>query len=374
MMIKRPNILMIGAAGRNVGKTEFACRLIARYAARNLVIGVKVTTIKERGGRCPRGGDGCGVCSSLTENYCITTEPPNLKGKDTARMGQAGAESVYWLRVLEDHLEQGVADLLQRLPEEAVVVMESNSARGVLEPGVFLVVRETNASAKKPSCDAVMDQADRVLTFNGSDWDLQPQQCVFVEGRWSLVEPAGAIILAGGQSRRMGQDKSLLPVEGVPMIQHIARLLRELFDAILIGANDPSKYAFLPIPVIPDGVPGQGPLMGIVSCLEQAQYDVNLVVGCDIPRIDLGFVESLLVQARDADIVVPVTERGYEPLLAVYRKSVIIPARRVLAAGQRRITAVFDHVRVKTIPMEPCAWYRNLNTFSDYQQTIKDCS
>jgi hypothetical protein len=204
-MFKQSNILMLGAAERNVGKTEFACRLIAQYAASRPVIGVKVTTVRERDGRCPRGGKGCGVCSSLQENYCITDESPDIDGKDTTRMLQAGAHKVYWLRVLDDFLKEGVADLLTRLPDKAVVILESNSARRVLQPGVFLVIKEKGSSAIKPSCEAVVPHADQVLTFDGAGWDLPPERCVFEQGQWSLRDPRESV-------------GTIIPVEGQPTV------------------------------------------------------------------------------------------------------------------------------------------------------------
>lgn len=187
-MFKGPNILMIGAAGRDVGKTEFACRLIARYASTQKVIGVKVTTIKERDASCPRGDEGCGVCSSLQQNYCLMLETPGLKGKDTTRMLKAGAHQVYWLRVRAECLEEGIEALLQHLPQKTVVVLESNSARRVLEPGIFIVIRHAGIPAIKPSCAAVIEYARCVIEFDGNTWDRQPEDFVFVEGRWCMPE------------------------------------------------------------------------------------------------------------------------------------------------------------------------------------------
>ena len=101
-------ILMIGAAARNVGKTEFACRLIAQWKGRQPVVGIKVTTVRERDGRCPRGGEGCGACSSLKTPYCITEEQNAEGHKDTCRMLRAGADSVFWLRAFAE-LERRLA-------------------------------------------------------------------------------------------------------------------------------------------------------------------------------------------------------------------------------------------------------------------------
>jgi hypothetical protein len=63
-MRKLHNMLMIGSAGANVGKTELACAIIRRFCKSNPLIGIKVTTIQAKDGQCPRGGVGCGVCRS----------------------------------------------------------------------------------------------------------------------------------------------------------------------------------------------------------------------------------------------------------------------------------------------------------------------
>ncbi|NQV33084.1 MAG: hypothetical protein HQ515_10335 [Phycisphaeraceae bacterium] len=183
-MIEQNRFIMIGATSRNVGKTEFACQLIQQVAQTQAVLGVKVTTVAERDGQCPRGGQGCGVCSSLADAYCITEETSPPPEKDTARLLQAGAESVFWLRVLKDHLAEGMEALLEQMPAHLPVVCESNSARLVLAPSVFVVVRPRQDDVVKPSCEAVMDQADVVVTYDGMGWDTQPNRCVWTENQW----------------------------------------------------------------------------------------------------------------------------------------------------------------------------------------------
>ncbi|MFB0524886.1 MAG: nucleoside-triphosphatase, partial [Phycisphaerae bacterium] len=130
-MIKLDGMLMIGSAGANVGKTELACALIRKFSKNTDVIGIKVTTIKAKDGRCPRGGQGCGVCSSLEGNFYITRETNTTSGKDTARLLAAGASRVFWLRVMKTHLKEGIAALLDIIGPNAISICESNSLRQV---------------------------------------------------------------------------------------------------------------------------------------------------------------------------------------------------------------------------------------------------
>lgn len=362
-------MLIVGAASRNVGKTEYACELIRRHAAHHLVVGVKVTTVHERDLPCPRGGQGCGACS-LQENYCIIEARPAGDEKDTTRMVRAGAHRVLWLRVLQDHLEVGIRALLDLIPAGAMVVCESNSVRTVVEPGVFLVVRELGSTEVKPSCRAVLAHADRVVEFHGSGWDLQPDRIAVAGHRWVVGPDATAVILAGGESLRMGFDKSLIPLGDGPLIAHIADQLA-FFAERLVGSNDQAKYAFLNIPVVGDEKPGCGPLMGILSCVDAAAHELCFVTGCDIPTLDPRFVLDLLDQAADHDIVMPRLADGrVEPLLAVYRKTVVPVARAIVARGGRRVVELLDHLRVRFVPGDSLTWYRNLNTVEDYRQWL----
>jgi len=374
-MIQSPNLLMLGAAGRHAGKTGFACELIRRYAGSHGVVAAKVTTVQEPNGHCPRGGQGCGVCSSLRGGFCLTRETSTATGKDTSRMLAAGAQQVFWLRVLRQHLEEGVADLLSRIPPESCVVCESNSARTVVEPGAFLVIREAGSTTIKESCAAVLEEADRVLQFHGDHWDLSPDRCRFQEGSWRVPMEASAAVLAGGQSRRMGRDKSLLPVHGTTLLEHILAQVRPLVDEALVGANDPEKYGFAGVPVVLDEQPGQGPLMGIVSCVQAAQHERVLVTACDIPCLPAPFLRMMLRKASRAAIVMPRDPQGrHEPLLAVYTKRVLPAARAVLARGGRRIVDVLSEpgVSVEFVPLPPGDWYRNLNAPDDYRGAV-DC-
>ncbi|HOX24237.1 MAG TPA: molybdenum cofactor guanylyltransferase [Candidatus Krumholzibacteria bacterium] len=371
-MIPCPRVLLIGAAHRNAGKTEFACEVIRRQAAARRVVGVKVTTISEREGLCPRGGEGCGVCGSLTGEFCVTEELRPDLAKDTSRLLRAGAAQVLWLRVRQPHLAEGLTATLARIPPDALIVCESNSARRVIEPGLFLVLRRADDPSLKPSSATVAHLADRVVRFHGDRWDLAPDRVVPAGDRWVLQPEATAVILAGGESRRMGTDKSLCDAGGRPLIAHIAAQL-DYFPERLIGASAADRFAFLGLPVVPDREPGRGPLMGILSCVERAAYDLSFVTACDIPHLDSAFVLGLLAQAGEVDIVLPRLPDGRtEPLLAVYRKTIIPAAEAALRDGQRRIVSLLDHVRVRFVPFGPPAWYRNLNSPHDLATWRRD--
>ncbi|MHC4874200.1 MAG: molybdenum cofactor guanylyltransferase [Planctomycetota bacterium] len=178
---------------------------------------------------------------------------------------------------------------------------------------------------------------------------------------------ATAIILAGGNSTRMGEDKSMLAVNNKPVIQHIADQLSPCFDEVIIGSNDVDKYQFLNLKTVCDKEMNQGPLMGILSTLLKSDNELNFVVACDIPQLNLELIDKMLKLASGYDIVMPVTEAGkYEPLFAVYKKSVIPYAEEILEGGQRKVTSMFDKANVKYVKLDSSNKLWNLNTKKDY--------
>jgi molybdenum cofactor guanylyltransferase len=362
-------MLLIGSQARSVGKTELACEVLRKHAPLQEITAVKVTVIREGGGPCPRGGAGCGACSSVEGPWCISEEVDPPPAKDTARMRDSGARKVYWLRVKADHVREGFRALCERLPAEAAIVAESNSLAQTLEPGLFLMVKDKGSRRVKPHVRQVLRYVDRYVVSDGARFDLDPGDLAIGPEGWVLREPAAAI-LAGGASARMGRDKCLLPLDGRPMVEHIAQQLHSRFRRVLLSTNHPQRYAFLDLRAVPDEEPGQGPLMGIASVLAASRSDTLFVTACDIPTIDGDLVTRLLAQAAHHDCVVPVTEAGIEPLFAVYRQSALPEMRRLLAQGERRVRALFSRVDTGLVDLHRADWYWNLNTEQDYRRYV----
>jgi len=371
-------MLLIGASGRNAGKTAFACTLLRRFSPVQPITAVKITVIREeaRAGTCPRGGSGCGVCTSLDGDYDITEETDHDGSKDTSRLLRAGAHQVFWLRVRDSHMPQGLAALYQLINPNTPAICESNSIRKAVEPGLFFMVKERNSAEFKATALAVADLADRTVLSDGERFniDTDTDTIGLGENGWCLRESATAIIMAGGASTRMGQDKSLLQIEGKPMIQHVCDQLRDHFDEVVLSANDPAKYAFLGLRMVPDHQPDMGPLMGLASTLATATHDLALTVACDIPCIDINLAHRMLNLAPGHDAVVPrvPVADGFrmEPLFAVYRKSVADRMFELLERGERRIRRLFDTIHVRFVDMEAGASPGNLNTEEEYRAYV----
>ncbi|UCE99463.1 MAG: molybdenum cofactor guanylyltransferase [Planctomycetota bacterium] len=368
-MLKIPGMLMVGSTGRGSGKTRFVCSLINKFGLKHNIIGLKVTPVQKANGTCPRGGLGCGVCSSLKGHFYITEETDSRANKDTSRMLAAGAAKVFWLRVLRKYLEDGANELLKVIGNDAVSVCESNSLRRVVEPGVFVVVKSCSEQSPKPSAKNVIRYADRIVAFDGDKFDVGVGEFELVNGRWACKMQATAIIMAGGESARMGRNKSLLPINGQPMIKYIYDQLRPHFNQILISSNDVFKYSFLGAEVIPDEILGHGPLGGIASAIKASANDLNFVIACDIPQLDIDLMKALLRQGRSFDAVVPrIDETRYEPLFALYKKSALKTIQQALLSGNNRIIDALGSCKVKYINLDDAHQIENLNTMKDYCQ------
>ncbi len=360
-MVRRKDMLLIGASARKTGKTAYTCRVIGLQSQSRSVIGLKITPWPEAGHKDPAEGSG-------RPPFRIIEETDSSPSTDTGRMLAAGASRAFRLSADRDHIAAGIARLLRNIPEPACIVAEGNSARRGVEPGLFILLRNPSGE-EKDSFRELSPLADRLATAGGGDWDPAPEECLFVDGEWMLKPRASAVILAGGDSRRMGRDKSFLPIAGKPMIAHIVDRLKSLFDEIVIGGGRPGDYDFLGLEIVPDKIAGQGPLMGIASALERTKYELNFVIACDIPDFDLGLIVRLAAKAEGVDAVLPVNARGeLETVFAFYRKSVIEPARSILASGGRSILDLLPRLRTRTVLLPEGAEIRNINSVEDYER------
>jgi len=370
-MLKIPNMLMVGSTGRGGGKTRFVCSLVSRFRSSGDIAGIKVTTVQKADGTCPRGGQGCGVCSSLEGHFYITEETDSRADKDTCRMLAAGAKKVLWLRVLKKYLEEGLDALLDVIGNDAVSVCESNSLRSIAEPGVFIMLKGPNEQDAKTSAKGVIRYADRIVFFDGDRFDIDVDEIELINNRWACKLQATAVIMAGGESIRMGRDKTLLPIDGRPMIKYIYDQLRPYFKQVIISANDASKYGFLGLETVADKVKGKGPLGGITSALKDSANELNFIIACDIPQVDIDLMKAMLREGRSFDAVIPRIGRAeYEPLFAVYKKNILKAVEAALLSGNNRIIDALSCCKIRYIDLTETQRPGNINTLDDYRRFV----
>ncbi len=186
------------------------------------------------------------------------------------------------------------------------------------------------------------------------------------------------VIQAGGESRRMGEDKALKPFLGQPLILRVINRLRHLPGEMLITSSQPGKYAFLELKVFPDQYPGRGALGGLHTALFHASLPLVAVVACDMPFASAGMLGRMVevMQKEMVDVVVPCSETGWEPMHAVYRQAACLPAiTAALEAGEQKAIAWFPAVRVRAFTMEEAAAcdpsglaFWNLNTREEFSE------
>jgi molybdopterin-guanine dinucleotide biosynthesis protein A len=190
------------------------------------------------------------------------------------------------------------------------------------------------------------------------------------------IERIGGFVLAGGQSSRMGCDKALLELGGVPLVVRAARLVESVArGATVIGR--PDTFRAMKLHAVADDWPGAGPLGGIATALRATEKDWNLIVACDLPYLTKRWLEFLVGQAlsSQADAVVSMNERGAEPLCAMYNKKCEAAVWLALDRGTRKVTDCLAGVHVEHI--EQAAWkgfdsegllFKNINSPEDYEE------
>lgn len=188
-----------------------------------------------------------------------------------------------------------------------------------------------------------------------------------------LASGVTAVILAGGKSSRMKSNKALLPYSGELFIERIHRQLTALFSEVILVTNTPEYYPFLPCRMVPDEFPGLGSLAGIHAGLKHSKTGHIFVVACDMPYLNSELMRRMISQAQDADVVIPESDGGYEPLHAVYSKNCLPAMEKALHDGKSKIVDCLDWQRVTVLSKDEIAGidpeflsFRNINTPEEY--------
>lgn len=156
---------------------------------------------------------------------------------------------------------------------------------------------------------------------------------------------ACGVILAGGQSSRMGTNKALLELEGETLIQRLARRFTDWFEQVVIVTNTPELYTFLGLPMVGDRIPGLGPLGGLEAGLTASRYEHAFFCAVDMPFVSEGLVRQMLALAPGYDLVVPLLDGEYEPMHAVYGKGCLPSISRNLESRRLKLIGFYEGVR-----------------------------
>jgi molybdenum cofactor guanylyltransferase len=192
------------------------------------------------------------------------------------------------------------------------------------------------------------------------------------------VHDGTAVVLAGGKSSRMGRPKSLLLFDGEPLITHIVRGLKQMFAETVVVAAPEQELPDLPVILVRDEVAYQGPVGGIYYGLNAASGEFCFVTSCDVPFLNAALISRLMAQISNNDVVVPHWEDRFQPLHAVYRRSVLPLLKEQLDRGELRPIYLFDKVRTLKIGEDEIRLFDpeglsflNMNTPDDYERALQ---
>lgn len=186
------------------------------------------------------------------------------------------------------------------------------------------------------------------------------------------------VILAGGKSTRMGTDKAMLLLNGLPLIQHITGVLREIFEEVVIISDRGNAYNFLNLPVYPDIEKNCGPVGGIHSAFVHTNTNSIFVVGCDTPLVTRGLVNYICDFESLDDIKVPTMDGQVHPLCGVYSRKVMPQLEENLKGGLFNVQFLLEKLHPAIIPITPdLPFYdkrllTNINTIRDYEMRLPE--
>lgn len=178
-----------------------------------------------------------------------------------------------------------------------------------------------------------------------------------------------AVLFAGGQSSRMGRDKTLLPFAGYRSLSEYqyARLGR-LFQTVYISAKN-NKFDFQSH-LIEDLYEVASPLAGIISVFESLDADEVFILSADAPFVDEKVIDTLMRNSEDHDAVIARTASGKQPLCGIYRRSVLLVAKENFKADDHRIGNLLNRVDTKFVFFEDETAFSNLNHPHEYEEAV----
>ncbi len=183
---------------------------------------------------------------------------------------------------------------------------------------------------------------------------------------------AAGFVLVGGQSRRMGRDKALLPHHSGVLVEEIAAKLAAVTVSVAL-VGPPERYRHLHLDCIPDRRPGLGPLAGVEAALASARGEWNLIVACDMPDIDTPLLKKLIDTAKQwrAQCALATDETGEShPLCAVYHASCLPIVSGALDRGRLKLLETVHALQPVTVHIGGV--FRNVNTPEEWRALQTD--
>ncbi len=185
-----------------------------------------------------------------------------------------------------------------------------------------------------------------------------------------------AVILAGGENRRMPVPKGLLEIDGQRIIEKNVILLRKLFDRIYISTNSPELYFSLGAILVGDVMEHKGPMTGIYSILAFPDVSEIFVTACDMPYVNVILIQYLVKEWESKwDALIPVYADKPEPLFGIYSKRIVGKMEGSIKSGKRSLQEFLRRINVLYVSEEEVRRrdpegksFVNINTVEDFQK------
>jgi molybdopterin-guanine dinucleotide biosynthesis protein A len=181
-----------------------------------------------------------------------------------------------------------------------------------------------------------------------------------------------SVLLAGGESRRMGKDKATVLFRGKPLWEIQLGLLRKLEPAeIFISARTDPSWRPAAVQFVADAPPSRGPLSGLAASLAAMRTTHLLALAIDMPFMPESYLHSLCEQIEPARGVIPNIDDRFEPLAAIYPREAVVDFRRALAGTdfslQTLICRLVDYGKLREVDLTELEkkFFLNVNEISD---------
>ena len=193
--------------------------------------------------------------------------------------------------------------------------------------------------------------------------------------------PFSIAILAGGQSRRMGQNKALIKLGGVSVLQRVIDVAQPLSEDVILVTNTPHIYQQFHLPMVADIVPNKAALGGVYTALSHTRHPWTLVLACDMPFLNSDVITHMARHRRsNLDVVCPRIDDHPEPLHTFYKQTCIPTIEDQIATDQLKITMIFKQVQTlylgktafEAVTLDP-TFLLNMNTPQDLAKAMKKC-
>jgi molybdopterin-guanine dinucleotide biosynthesis protein A len=180
---------------------------------------------------------------------------------------------------------------------------------------------------------------------------------------------ATLLVLAGGQSRRMGRPKPWIEVGNTVLLRYVVERLAPAFTEVMVSFGEPEQMEQLvPYRIVFDRKRSAGPLAGLEAGLLAAHQGVLFAVGCDMPYVERSTAELAVAAARNCDAAIPRHDGIFEPVCGAYRKTALPAITHALDSGNFVAHDVADYLDVTWLEGLDVAQFESLNTPADLER------